>query len=526
MPVVTCPKCPTKLRVADTATGNVKCPKCGTMFPVAQTPPKPQPKPAFEVVDDAPPPPKAPAAPKSAAGPRATPPAPAPAAPGAAGNPFSFDDADSKPRKKKSVFDDAGDDEPAPARDEDEPPPRKKARADEDEPPRARKASDGGKGSKWGGTDDEDDDDRPRKKRRRDDDDEDDEDDRPRSKKRRYADDEDDEDDRPRSKKRRRSDDDDDDRPRGKKRRYADEDDDEDDEDWHSSPKKKKKGAAGFGNAKIGVLLLNISFWLYGASLALISLYIFLGWTGAFDGSSSSGSTTVRRTNNRGGFTEETSSSTSAAELALKLPGLLGMGNWIVAGVGFGFCIAGPQRSRGMAIAAASLAAGHLVLAGISINNIGGRANLFGGGASAITWLLWASTLLILDLVVPAIIQGHLSSVSMNEVFAVLAAGCELARLICAMLMVKAIAAAAKDYDAEEKAQFGVMGAAGVVGASAILALLVALLAKAEAIKSLSTLMNVAFGTVLLIYLGFTAMTIMPIWATHGLRGELARKSR
>ncbi|WP_439624936.1 hypothetical protein [Gemmata sp.] len=525
MPVVTCPKCPTKLRVADGATGSVKCPKCGTMFPVAQTPPKPQPKPAFEVVDDAPPA----APPKSTASPKATPPAApapagpaAPAGPGGAGNPFSFDDADSKPRKKKSVFDDPGDDA-APSRDaEDEDDrPRKKKRVEEDEKPRAKKTADGGKGSKWGGTDDEDEDDRPRKKKRPDDDDEDD--DRPRSKKRRSADDDDeDDDDRPRKKKRRGDEDDDDERPRSKKRRYADEEDDEDDEDWHSSPRKKKKGGAGFSNAKVGVLLLNISFWLYGASLALISLYIFLGWTGALDGSSSSGSTTVRRTNNRGGFTEETSSSTSAAELAIKLPGLLGMGNWIVAGVGFGFCIAGPQRSRGMAIAAASLAAGHLVLAGISINNIGGRANVFGGGAGAITWWLWASMLLVLDMVVPAVIFGHTSSVTTNEVFAVLAAGCELARLICAMLMVKAIAAAARDHDAEEKAQFGVMGAAGVVGASAIIAVLLALLAKAEAIKSF----NILIGAVLLIYIGFTAMTIMPIWATHGLRATLARKAR
>jgi F0F1-type ATP synthase membrane subunit c/vacuolar-type H+-ATPase subunit K len=522
VPVVTCPKCPTKLRVADTATGNVKCPKCGTMFPVAQTPPKPQPKPAFEVVDDAPP--KAPAPPKSATSPRATPPAPAPAAPGGAGNPFSFDEPESKPRKKKSVFDDAGDDEPAPARDEDEPPPRKKARVEEDEKPRARKSSDGG--SKWGGTDDEEEDDRPRKKKRRDDDD--DEDDRPRSKKRRYADDDDDEDDRPRKKKRRDDDDDDDEdeRPRSKskKRRYADEDDDEDDEDWHSSPKKKKKGAAGFGNAKVGVLLLNISFWLYGASLALIAFFIFLAWTGAFDRSTSSGTTTVRRTNNRGGFTEETTASNNTAELVPKLIGTMGICNWVVAGIGFGFCIAGPQRSRGMAIAAASLAAGHLVLAGISINNLGGLTGGLGAGGG--TMILWVTTLPILDTLLPIIIMDGTRVIGSDYVFALLAAGCELARLICAMLMVKAIAAAARDHDAEEKAQFGVMGAAGVVGASAILGLVVALLFKAEAIKSISTLMNVTFGTILLIYIGFTAMTIMPIWATHGLRATLARRAR
>src|SRR4051812_48882884 len=68
VPVLTCPKCPTKLKVPDGVSGNTRCPKCGTVFPIV--------KPAFEVVEEAPRPAPAPKpAPKSTSAP-----APKPAA--------------------------------------------------------------------------------------------------------------------------------------------------------------------------------------------------------------------------------------------------------------------------------------------------------------------------------------------------------------------------------------------------------------------------------------------------------------
>ena len=51
MPVITCPKCPTQLKIPDGAKGNVRCPKCGAAFPAA-APPKAAPSGGFEVVDD------------------------------------------------------------------------------------------------------------------------------------------------------------------------------------------------------------------------------------------------------------------------------------------------------------------------------------------------------------------------------------------------------------------------------------------------------------------------------------------
>jgi len=366
---------------------------------------------------------------------------------------------------------------------------------------------------------------RPSSKRRRDDDD-DEEDDRPRKKNRR--DEEDDEDDRPRSKRRRNDDDDDDDRPRRRRRDY---DDDEEEDDWHRAP--KKKGPPGYAAAKTGVLLLNISFWLHGVSLALMSFFIFLGLVGAFDQSSSSSSSSSSRRAPRGGFNDDdfnsSRSSNSSAELLIKLPGLLGISNWVVAGVGFAFCIAGPVKARSMAITAASLAGAHLILVGVTINDLGSELGGYGGiggGADLGMWLVWPTTLPILDTLLPIIIMGGAKIIGGSYIVAFLAAGCELARMIFAMLLVKRLAESAKDYDAEEKAQMGVMGAAVAAGGSAILALAVALLAKAGAIDGMTSAKIFYGGSILLIYVGFTLMNAMPILSTMRLQKSLARKAR
>lgn len=92
MPVVQCPKCPTKLKIPDGASGSTKCPKCATVFAVGA------PKPAFEVVDDDAPPPPKPAAPKVASKPAAKSAEP------------EFEVVDDAPKKKKAKDDDDDDD--------------------------------------------------------------------------------------------------------------------------------------------------------------------------------------------------------------------------------------------------------------------------------------------------------------------------------------------------------------------------------------------------------------------------------
>jgi hypothetical protein len=348
--------------------------------------------------------------------------------------------------------------------------------------------------------DEDDEDDRPRS-RRRDEDDEDD--DRPRKRRR---DDDEDEDDRPRSRRRRDDDEDEDDRPRRRgRRRYED----DEDEDWRPAA----RGKPGFGPARTGALLLNISFWLYFASLALISLLIFLGWvaTSTLTGGGGGGGRP-----GRGGDDGEW------ILTLIKLPGILGLANWVVALVGFGFCIAGPARARGMAITATVFAAVHFLLLLLTYNNLD-RAIGIPLAADAVTWPLFASALLGVDILLPTlVIPRGTQAIGTNFMLFFAAGVCEVLRLVFALMTVKELARAGKDYGPEEKAHFGVIAAVSVVGASALLALLLAVLGRMEVIRG----PNIIIGSLLLMYLGFTAMTIFPTLATHGVRNSLYRKAR
>jgi LSD1 subclass zinc finger protein len=233
VPLVSCPKCATNLKIPEGASGNVKCPKCAAIFPVAA---KPAAAPAFEVVEDVP-----------APTPRRT----------------------AKPEVLEPDFDVVED-----------PKPRKKVvEADLD------------------------DDDRPRSKRRRDSDDEED-------------------DDRPRRKK-------------GRRRDYDEED------DWQPA------GKSGVGAAKVGMLMIVISLWLYFGTFVLLGLLLLIAWLGA-----------------------------SIPNGLLIVPGLLGLTNWVVALIGLGFCIAGPSKARGLAIATTAVAAVHLVMSFVVAND--STSSLFG----------------------------------------------------------------------------------------------------------------------------------------------------
>ncbi len=157
--------------------------------------------------------------------------------------------------------------------------------------------------------------------------------DEPKPKKKVVAAETDDEDDRPRARRRRDEDDDeDDDRPRkkkGKKRR------DYEDEDWQPAAT-----GGSFGPAKVGMLMVSISLWLYLGTYALMALFLLIAWIGA-----------------------------SIPNGLMILTGLMGLANWIVALIGLGFCIAGPPKSRGLAIAATAVAAVHLAMAFVVANN-------------------------------------------------------------------------------------------------------------------------------------------------------------
>lgn len=141
----------------------------------------------------------------------------------------------------------------------------------------------------------------------------------------------DDEDDRPRSKRRRDYDDEEDDRPRRKKGHRRDY---EEEDDWQPA------GKSGAGSAKVGMLMLVISLWLYFATFAVLALFMLIAWVGGYISTG-----------------------------LMVIPGITGLANWVCAAVGLGFSIAGPARSRGLAIAATAVAGVHLVLSFVIANN-------------------------------------------------------------------------------------------------------------------------------------------------------------
>ena len=435
MPVVTCTKCPTQLRVPEGATGNVKCPKCKTIFPV-----NPKPAAAFEVVDEAPAKPAVPAARPAAA---ATRPAAAAAAPVA--RPAPPPPPPPAPAKKSEPEEDFNFDDDAP---------KKKRRGDDDEEDRDRK-----------------------KKKRRDDDDEDD---RPRSKRRR-DDDDDDEDDRPRRKKRGRRDD------------YDDEDDESEDDYRRRTGK-----SSGFAASKTGVLLMGIGLWLYLGMYGLLALFFLIAMA-----------------------------TSSMSEGLLAVPGLAGAACTVLLLVGLSFCIAGPAKARGLAIAAVSVAGVHLVLVIICYSKITGLGRGFGamGGVLGGEWLFVGTLLWVLDLILPMLIYAPKGTGLGGEgILFVLAAACELTRAILVCLTIKAQATAAKDYYSAERAGMGVMLTAAVTGGAAIVVtLLMVIVIEGKMLSSAQYLMGLGGAAVCT---GYALMTLPGALAAMSAKDSLARRAR
>lgn len=340
----------------------------------------------------------------------------------------------------------------------------------------------------------------------------DDDDDRPRRKRRRAEDD--DEDDRPRGRRRTRDDDEDDydDRPRGKRRRSRDEDDDY---DFPTGP----RGKPGFAAAKLGALLVSVAFWMDVGMYGFLTLLVLILWTGG----------------------------EVATGLGLVI-GPLRFGSWLVGGIGIGFCIAGPARSRKLAIAAAALAGFHalfLVLGvlqqtgGLSavdfrdrpppeVRNRAGRPGaareapsitMDEAGMAGIA-LAVGTSVVPLDFALPGLVYG--SKVIGKTVLFFLAAACELARLILVLLALRSMAEVAKAYPAGEKARMGAITVSVACGVAAVVALAAAVIVfEAKLTKSAK---DVAGATLLLILLAHSLMMVLPALAALQTSAGFARK--
>ncbi len=320
---------------------------------------------------------------------------------------------------------------------------------------------------------------------------------RPSGKSRRRDDDYDDEPPRSSSRVRRRDDDDDDydDRPR---RRRRDDDDDYDDDygDRRDDPVRGE-----FARGRLGALLLAISFWLYLSTLSVQALFIVLVWGG------------VQMSTN-----------------LPVLPGVLGLANWLIAGVGLGFCCAGPTKysARGLAIAAAAVAGVHFLFTVIIASEGRGGFDLFGGDGPAFAtkkfaWEALGSQLSSFEGAISWIIYGQ-GGRRGGHVLAVIAGTVEVARFVLVVLALKAMSRAAKGYDGVEKSQMALTAVLVTVGLCMLLYTIVGVVIH-EA-KFTRTLWNIVFG---LLALGATCQAlamILPGMAGHAAAAGLGRKAR
>lgn len=321
----------------------------------------------------------------------------------------------------------------------------------------------------------------------------------------------------PRKTQKRDEDDEDYDRPRRNKksRRYAD-DEDDDEEDWQAKPRSKK----GHGNARVGMLLLTISSWLYFSLYVLFTLCVFLmlvSYLFAVENPGVRAQTTSRSNLN---------SIMSAVNAVLVLIGLIGIGNWVVSLVGFSFCIAGPPRTRTTAITTTSIAGVHLLLVGlsyaipshmiISISQLGMQSS---------SWLIFATTLPFLDSFLPTLVYSS-RNIDGEYLVIILAGVCEVVRLIFSLITIRSVAAEAKDYQAAERAQLGIVATSIIVGGGLILMLLVCVMINEADFSNLKAIIGLGLGTFFILCVAYTAMLLVPALTAGSTRSSLSRRNR
>lgn len=359
--------------------------------------------------------------------------------------------------------------------------------------------------------------DTPKKKALSLDDDDEDEDEPPRKKKPSRDDDDDDDDDRPRSKKRSRDDDDDeDDRPRSKKKKKKRYSDDDEFDDWRP---RGGAGSAEFAKGKTGALMLGISYWLNLAAYGMLTLYILIAWLGSLGASESSSSSSRGRSSSSGSG----EGAVEILEMIVILPGLIGLGAWVLGIVGSSIAIAGPKKARGMAITTTVFAAVHLIFVAVTFSNLQADLGSFGRGlpvVSKLPWIAVASLLPVVDSFLPMLFYGS-KLIGGEYVLALLAGVCEAGRLIFGLLLLKAMATAAKDFDASERSGYGVMIVSGVLGGVVVLVLLTVILVVEGRLQS----MSLVFGVVFLCYLAYTLMMLSPAIAAFGTKDACARRT-
>jgi hypothetical protein len=281
----------------------------------------------------------------------------------------------------------------------------------------------------------------------------------------RRTDEEEDEERRPR--RRRREDDDEEERPRS--RRRWEEDEDEED-DWEDEDRARR---GQLRRARLGLLLNLIAASLYLGALGMAFLILFIGIL-----------------------------STSLDLNVFALAGLPGMANWVVALVGFGFCLAGPRKygALGLAIATMAVAVVHLMIVVFDLTR-NAHSVEFVWPSSPTNWGAMVTHLTYL-----ADLSDYMRSQLdwINLVTGLL----ELARLILFLLWIRAAALQVKAYALGRGALAALIVLPSTLGVQIIVNLLFYLIFKNTKVTSLGTLKFIVILKFSIIFLPLIAFVV------------------
>jgi hypothetical protein len=208
------------------------------------------------------------------------------------------------------------------------------------------------------------------------------------------------------------------------------------------------------------------------------------------------------------------------------LPGLIGLGNWIVALVGLGFCIAGLKHTQGLAIGAVSVAGVHLLLTFLAAGEHGGgfgRMSASHGGAGGMDWATLVTALPSVDSFLAELLYN--SSAIGSYVLPFLAGLCEAARNVLVMLVLAGSASAAGDEHAAESARKGMLINLLAVGAAAIGMVIAAVLMHEVSFSSYRTLIHLIFAVTVILYLTHALSVIVPALAAMAVKDAVADRA-
>lgn len=315
-------------------------------------------------------------------------------------------------------------------------------------------------------------------------------------------------------------DEDEDDRPKKKSKKKKKKSRYEDDEDEYWQPRPVGRGALGKGGT--GAFLISISFWINLATFGLLTLYAVVMWIGAVALTSSSPSSR-RSSRGIGGGSADFQ---AVMELIIVLPGLLGLCAWIVGLIGSSIAIAGPARSRGMAIAATLIASVHLLLVGvlfILLLDAISTATVRELGLGSPAWFAVATTLPVLDIFFPIVFMWP-SVINVGFLLAFLTSCFEVARLVFMQLTVKGLARAAGDDATAEKTQFGLILTVIIIVIVALVILIMSVLFEGGGIGP-KMVLNLGMATIFLAFLTYTFMMLIPAMAAHQTKNACGRRA-